>query len=408
MAWGKVDIKRREENFSMKKILVLYSRIPYPLIGGDRIRIYNTAKILSRGYKVDLLCINEGKIKNEYIEKLKEVFNEVIYFSYHPLRFKWNAFKGLFLRKPLQVSYYYFKEVQRWINKRYRNYDLIFCNHIRTAEYVKDAHYVKIVDLHDAISMNYAKAKLNTRGWWKIIYWIENKKLLPYEIKTIDKFDKSFIVSDTDRDYLIKHGADKKKIVTISVAVKEEVVNRISRVEEKDELVFLGKMDYPPNEDAAIYFTEIVFPILKKERKKLKFIIVGAKPTRRILRLKKIGGIEVTGFVEDPYKHLEEGKVFVAPIRFGAGIQNKILEAMALRKSVVTTSCGAEGINGRDGEHFLVADNPEDMAEKILDLLENEKKRKVIGEKARALIEREYTWDIIGNKLLREIEEVIK
>jgi len=71
MAWGKVDIKRREENFSMKKILVLYSRIPYPLIGGDRIRIYNTTKILSRGYKVDLLCINEGKIKNELIEKFR-------------------------------------------------------------------------------------------------------------------------------------------------------------------------------------------------------------------------------------------------------------------------------------------------------------------------------------------------
>jgi len=392
--------------FLMKKILVLYSRIPYPLIGGDRIRIYNTAKTLSRNYEVDLVCISEGRIESEYVERLKEVFNEVTYFSYHPLRFKWNALKGLFLKKPLQVSYYYFKEIQRWINEKYRGYDLIFCNHIRTVEYVKDIAHAKIVDLHDAISMNYAKAKLNTAGWWKIIYLMENKKLLPYEIKTIHKFDKSFIVSDTDRDYLIQQGANEKKIVTISVAVKEGVVNRISQVKEKDELVFLGKMDYLPNEDAVIYFAKSVFPMLKKEKGKLKFIIVGARPTKRVLKLGRIKGIEITGFVEDPYKYLEASKIFVAPIRFGAGIQNKILEAMALRKPVVTTSCGAEGINGKDGEHFLVADNPEDMAEKILDLLENEKKRRAIGERAKALIEKEYTWDTIGKRFLREIEEL--
>jgi len=396
--------ERRRGIFSMKKILMLCSRIPYPLIGGDRIRIYNTAKILSKQYKVDLVCISEGRVESEYEERLKEVFNEVTFFSYHPLRFKWNAFKGLFLKKPLQVSYYYFKEIQGWINEKCRGYDLIFCNHIRTVEYIKDITSAKVVDLHDALSMSYTKAKLNATGWWKIIYWIENKRLLPYEIGTINRFDKSFIVSDADRDYLIQHGADEKKIVTISVAVKEEVINRISQVKEKNELVFLGKMDYLPNEDAAIYFTKIVFPMLKKE--KLKFIIVGAKPTRRVLKLRKIKGVEVTGFLEDPYKYLEVSKVFVAPIRFGAGIQNKILEAMALRKPVVTTSCGAEGINGRDGEHFLIANEPEDMAEKILDLLENEEKRRAIGERARALIEKEYTWDTIGKKFLREIEEL--
>lgn len=391
----------------MKKILILSSRIPYPLIGGDRIRIYNTAKILSRNYKIDLLCMNEGRVESEYVERLKEVFNEVVCFSYHSLRFKWNAFKGLFLKNPLQVSYYYFKEIQRWINERYRDYDLIFCNHIRTAEYMKKIDCAKIVDLHDAISMNYAGAKLNIKGWWKVIYFIENKKLLPYEIKTTDKFDKSFIISDVDRDYLIKYGAKGEKIATVPVAVREEIVDRISQVKEKNELVFLGKMDYPPNEDAVIYFTKAVFPMLKKEKKKLKFIVVGARPTKKVLKLRGAEGVEVTGFVDDPCKYIEAAKVFVAPMRFGAGIQNKILEAMALRKPVVTTTLGAQGIEGKEGKHFLVADKPEKMAKKILSLLENENRRGSIGNEARALIEEKYTWKRVGEQFLKEIEEVL-
>lgn len=393
-----------------KKILILCSRVPYPLVGGDKIRVYNTAKVLSNNYKVDLLCINEGKLINEYIEKLRKVFNEVICFSHHPLRFKWNAFKGIFSKKPLQVSYYYFAEIQKWINKRYKDYDLIFCNHVRTVKYIKNAICAKVVDLVDAISMNYERAKKNgeVRGWWKIVYGIESKRLLHYEVRTINKFNKSFIVSEVDRNYLIRYGANKERIVTIPVAVKDEIINRSSEKKEKEQISFLGKMDYLPNEDAAIYFARNVFPILKKKRKKgLKFLIVGAKPTRKVLRLKKIEGVEVTGFVKDPYEYIEMSKVFVAPMRFGAGIQNKILEAMALRKPVVTTSLGVEGINGKDGEHFLVADDSETMAERILDLLEDGEKRKKIGERARALIEEKYTWNIVGEKLLKEVETII-
>jgi len=111
--------------------------------------------------------------------------------------------------------------------------------------------------------------------------------------------------------------------------------------------------------------------------------------------------------VEDPYKYLEKAKVVVAPLRFSAGIQNKILEAMALRKAVVTTTKGARGIAGRDGEHFWVADEPKDMAEKILKLLANPHLRKEIGENARRLAETSYRWDIIGEKLLAEIDKVL-
>ena len=178
-------------------------------------------------------------------------------------------------------------------------------------------------------------------------------------------------------------------------------------MEEKNWIVFLGKMNYYPNEDSVVYFARQVFPLLRSKLKNVKFIIVGAYPTRRVQALSKIPGVEVTGFVDDPYEYLGRAKVVVAPIRLGAGIQNKILEAMALRKPVVTTSKGARGIaGGADGKHFVVADDPEKMAEKILELLNDPERRREIGQNARALIEERYTWDVIGAELLAEIEKV--
>ena len=385
---------------------MLYSRIPYPLIGGDRIRIYNTAKILSADYGVDLLFISEGKVRQDYIEKLKEVFSEVTFFSYSSLRPKWNALRGLFLRGPLQVHYYYFEEIKTWIDKNCRKYDLIFAHHIRMAEYLRDVALPRVIDLHDAISMTYRKARNNARGLWRAIYSVENRRILPYEVRTVNEFDRSFIVSDVDRDYLVRHGANPQKIVTIPVAVKEEAISASYPVEEKDRVAFLGKMDYPPNQDAAIYFAKKVFPLLRKKAPQLEFIIIGALPPKSVLELQKIPGVTVTKFVEDPYKYVAASKVFVAPMRFGAGTQNKILEAMALRKPVVTTSLGANGVKGEDGKHFLVADEPEEMTEKILSLLDDSGKREDIGYEARDLVEREYTWSRVGEKFLGEIEQL--
>jgi len=391
----------------MKKILVLYSRIPYPLIGGDRIRIYYTGKTLSRRYKVDLVCLNEGKVREEHKEKLKEIFNEVIIFPYSHYRFRCNALAGVVSKKPLQVHYYYFKRMQKWINDNYRNYDLVFANHIRTVEYLKKIDCPKIVDLHDAISMNYLEAARRVTGLWKAIYWMEKGRVLPYEVKTVNEFARSFIVSDIDRDYLIQQGAAQEKIITIPVAVKDEVINRSSQIKEENQIVFFAKMDTLPNRDAAIYFAKEVFPLLRKKNRSLKFIIVGARPPREVLRLEGIAGIKVTGFVEDPYNFFDSCKVFVVPLRFGAGVQNKLLEAMALRKPVVTTSLAAKAIKGEDGKHFLVADTPVKMANRILGLLEDKEKRGSLGEEARVLIEKYYTWRTVGQKLLREIDKVI-
>lgn len=392
----------------MKKILVLSSRVPYPLIGGDRNRVYRISKILASRYQVDLLAINETKVKHEVLGALEQVFNHVILFDYSLTLLKANAFKKLFSLKPTQVAGYHFKTIQRWINKHFEGYDLIYANHIRTAEYARKLPCKKVLDFHDAISMNYKDALRRAKGFWKAFYFIEDKRLLPYELGVLQEFDKYFITSQADKDYLLANASRPADIEVIPMGVSEKALERDQNVKEENWLAFLGKMNYYPNEDAAVYFANEVFPLLRSKDKSLKFVVIGAHPTRRVQALRKIQGVEVTGFVDDPYEYLEKAKVVVAPTRLGAGIQNKILEAMALRKAVLTTSKGARGIaGGEDGKHFLIADSPGDMAEKILELLSDVERRKVIGQNARALIEEKYTWDVIGAKLLTEIEKVI-
>ena len=196
--------------------------------------------------------------------------------------------------------------------------------------------------------------------------------------------------------------------MVIPNGVKEELFARINKFEGKEEdwLVFLGKMNYAPNVDAVTYFAKKIFPLVRKKTG-VRFLIVGNKPIKEVLNLQKIEGVDVTGFVEDPYEYLEKAKVIVAPLRFSAGIQNKILEAMTLRKSVITTSKGARGITGKDGKHFVVADGETNIATKILELLGDEPKRREIGKNAKKLMEEKYRWSIVGEKLLKEIKDVL-
>ncbi|MBW1716384.1 MAG: glycosyltransferase [Deltaproteobacteria bacterium] len=395
----------------MLRILVLTFRTPFPLTDGARIRIYNVGKILAQRYPVDLLAINEGRVAHEHLKELGEIFNKVNAYPFHPLRFKINTLKGLLSRDSLQIYYHHFGKAQRWIDRHYADYDVLFCFHIRMTRYLrKITDKPKVIDFIDATSINYREAQERARGIWRFIYRVENRRLLAYELKMRKEFDKAFITSPFDKAYLDENsGHPNDNLVVIPNGVKEELFTRSKRFEGKEEdwLVFLGKMNYAPNVDAVTYFAKEIFPLVR-QKANVKFFIVGTSPAKEVLRLGEIDGVEVTGFVEDPYEYLERAKLVVVPLRFSAGIQNKVLEAMALRKAVVTTTKAARGIEGEDRRHFIIADDEEGMASKILKLLADESRRKEIGENARELVEAKYRWDSVGEKLLKEIEEVLK
>jgi sugar transferase (PEP-CTERM/EpsH1 system associated) len=391
-----------------RSILVLSSRIPFPLIGGDRIRIYNFGVHLSQHYNIDLLALHEGELDKNTIAGAERAFRRVFVFNYPRIRFLANALRGFGKGKALQVAYYGYEEVQSWIDRHMGEYDGIFANHIRMSPYVEDRKTLKWVDLHDAISFNYSTAIDKKIGIWRFAYRYENRRVLADELKAIKKFEKTFIVSSRDKNFLAKQGCDADRIVVAPVAVPDQLLEKKIDEAKDDNICFIGKMDTVANVDSACYFAEEIFPLIRRKRPRSRFLIVGAVPARKVRNLARFPGVEVTGWVNDPYKIVGMAKVVVAPMRIGAGMQNKILEAMALGKTVVTTSLAADGIGGRDGEHYLIADSPLDCTEIVLQILSDAEMRKCVGWKAKQWVKEHHTWSVLAELFHRELGESLK
>lgn len=385
-----------------KRILIVSSRPLFPPIGGDRIRTFNTVKILSEKYFIDLIYLKEkdGEVVNHH--ELNKYCTLVEGFKFSKFRFFLNTILGFFKnRYPMQVNYYYFKKVQRFIDNLLLNhdYEFVFGFHIRTTRYLENYNGTKVVDLVDSIAMNYTKAIVNARGVWKFIYKIESNRVKKYEKLISHKYDKVVVTSNIDKEYI---GNDEMRVIGNYVnfnggaTVKEMKLGLIS---------FLGKMNYEPNISAVTYFINDVFPRLNCVEFELKFKIIGAFPTKDILKYKYIKGIEITGFVTDPYPLVCESHIVVAPMISGAGIQNKILEAMNLGKCVVTTKLGAEGLEDLKGNELIICVDTMDMVNKINDLLRHPEQVLIIGKNAKHYISHKFSYNSIKNKLLEFMEQ---
>ena len=386
-----------------KKILFLTSRLPYPPIGGDRLKNFWLLKILSKYFHVHLVSIADQEIPNEFLNWAKDLGITYEIFRKKKWEFYKNAFKFVFNKLPIQVNYYYFSDIQRYIDSIYNNFDLTFTTLIRTAQYVIDKNKPKILDMADSIALNYKRSKENTKSIkWKILHHLEANRLLEYEKICISKFDKTLFFNEEEKEFF--NGLQKTP--WIPHGVNEELLKYEKKNQAyKNCVVFFGKMDYQPNIDAVLWFSENVLPLLNKN---IRFCVVGAYPTSAVRELeKKYDNVAITGYVEDPYEILKSSICVVAPMQTGGGIQNKILESMALGTVNIVSSKAAKPIKAKDKEHFLVVDNPKEMAKTINDIYNNPEKYNYLKVNSREYIKNNFTWSIYEQKLLQIIEEVL-
>jgi sugar transferase (PEP-CTERM/EpsH1 system associated) len=363
---------------------------------------------LARDHEVELLIIDDQPPDEDAINTLESMFSDVTTFSYPSYRFYLNAGRGVISRLPLQAYYFWFRRVNRWIDAQINRYDLLFCNHLRTAKYACERAVPKVLDLVDAMSRTYQRMSSELSGIQKAIYTVERRRMPKYERRMIDEFDISFITSDVDKQHIEEGWRTAPDLTVVPNGVDKELLKRGPAFSERSfTIVFLGKMDYFPNEDAVCHFAENIFPFVRDAVPNAIFKIVGMNPTERVSQLAHRPEVEVTGFVDEPTVHTADADIVVAPLRYGAGIQNKILEAMALGKAVVTTPLGAEGIDGVSESHFVVADSANEFADATIELLQNENRRLDIGREAHTLISRQYTWDAVAEPLLQPVRELL-
>jgi sugar transferase (PEP-CTERM/EpsH1 system associated) len=390
----------------MARVLVISPRLPYPLTGGSKIRIFNIARILAEEYTVDLLVINNGNAKQEQVDPIQEKFNEINVFDFPSYRFYLNTIPGLFSQLPVQCHYFSFQAVHQWLDKYVERYDLFVPITFRVANYVRERESPTIIDFVDSISHTYSELASNFSFPKSLVYKIDGRRSLDYERKLLDEFDHAFITTAADKTNITS--SDDPSISVIPNGVRADLLKLDPSPEgSKPWIVFLGKMDYPPNEDAAIYFSDEVFPLIRDQCPAAKFLVVGTSPTEKVRRLNERLGVQVTGFVDDPIEYLQRARVVVAPLRYGGGIQNKILEAMALGKSVVTTPLGATGIHGKHRIHIMIANNSQEISAATAELFNDVELRREIGIRARKLINERYRWETIAPDILERVHYVL-
>lgn len=370
---------------------MLCPQSPYPLHNGSAIRSFQSVRFFSLlGYKVDVLYISTVDDLNNVKNGMAHCCENVFLFRRSRLLSFIQVLLGVFSTKPFQVSLFYSQKARKWIQNHVNEYSMVYCNNIRTAEYAIHLPCIKVIDYVDAISMNYEKSGKLLNGLKGRIYSIECKRCLKYEREILSQFDKRIIISNVDKNYILGDRIDEISVVPNYVTIGDIFVNWNTKGEN---IVFIGSMYYEPNVQAVVYFVKQVLPLVWKKYPNVIFYIVGKKPDKRVAKLES-DKVVITGFVDSVWEYLGKASVVVVPMISGSGLQNKILEALAVKACVVTTPIGFEGLINDEGAP-IVSEDANDMADKIVWLLEHKTIRKELGEKGYKYIINHYSEEVV-------------
>jgi hypothetical protein len=310
----------------------------------------------------------------------------------------WNCLMALFSSKSLRCAYFYSPLVRRRVGEKIsqREVELVHAEHLKSVPMIVDASgkVPAVFDAVDCISMFEARRRDVIRNpLLKVFSWVEQKKMAYWEDKASRLFNRIVISSAVDKEYYPARGHLVEKIDVIPNAVDLEQFGFQQFETQKNLIVFCAKLDYFPNQDAALYFSRSVWPLLRARRPELEFQIVGSRPPRSVRQLDGKDNIRVIASVPDVRPFLGRAWIALCPIRARAGIQFKVLEAMALGVPMIATSISCPGLAIEAGKHLLVADTPEEFVSAIELLLDNPALRASLVQAGRTYVEKHHDWN---------------
>gem|GEM_PF-190515 len=377
----------------------LTTRMPYPPFGGDRLRAHHMLKGLERVGRCRVIHVsNAAPPANSVIMTLWND-NDLVIRQLSTAGCLFRAFAALASRRPLQVAMFDSPIAKRRLRSHVQGAKGVLAMLVRTAPLALLGQGKRVLDLTDSIGLHYQEAATRTNSiLWSLIYRIEGPRLLAYETAMTRIFDHTTLVNAKETEFF----KFPERVHWITNGVNPALLKRpLSHNPTKDRVCFLGKMDYRPNIDACLWFIRNVLPILPSD---IGFMIIGMNPGPEFTRLaaESNGRIVVTGFLDDPFTEMTESLAVIAPMQTGGGVQNKMLEALALGCLVLSSRKAASAIGSEsDSPCLLVMEEPEEYVAAILEVQKNPNQFDQIRSNARDFITSYAHWDEIYPQIAR-------
>lgn len=383
-------------------LLYLTHRIPYPPNKGDKVRSFNILKQLARDFSVHLGTFVDCEDDLQHIPALQQWCSSVYAPRLHPTRARVLSLRGLLRDEALSLPYYRSASLQSWVESSVRQHGI----HHALAFSAPMAQYLsapqlrcRVVDFCDVDSAKWTSYAEQHRWPMSWLYRREGRTLLDFEQAVAAKVEAATFVTEAEVALFrrLTSGLDSGRVVAVQNGVDADFFAPSASFESPypsggPVVVFTGAMDYWPNIDAVSWFAREILPMLRQRVAGVRFYIVGMNPAPAVQALARPDEVVVTGAVEDIRPWLAHADAVAAPLRIARGIQNKVLEAMAMARPVVVSQASAIGLAGEDGEDFVAAATASDYVTQLAALLVDAARRQRMGERARACVLAHYSW----------------
>jgi sugar transferase (PEP-CTERM/EpsH1 system associated) len=380
---------------ALTRLLYIAHRIPYPPNKGDKIRSYNEAFFLSKRFEVDLVCFVDGPEDERHMKVLQGICRTATGFRRGPLLKAWRLATGFLAGKALSAALYDHGGMRAKIRRLIREHEyariVVFSGQM--AQYIPaDLLPRTILDYCDVDSHkwdNYADRLPFYAAWF---YRLEARRLFAFENAASRKALATLFITPSERQIYLALGGEGN-LLTLGNGVDTGYFVPSGTKPEPDRILFTGAMDYFPNEEGVAWFAKEVFPFVRKDHPRARFVIAGSNPSLKVRSLARLDGVEVTGFVPDMRAEQAKAHIVVVPLRIARGMQNKVLEAMACGKAVVVGKAAMGGIHAEHGRDLFVAESPDEFRAALGRLLSEPDLVEAMGKAARAYILAHLSWE---------------
>jgi sugar transferase (PEP-CTERM/EpsH1 system associated) len=378
------------------RIFYICRRVPFPPDRGDKIAAFNAIRHLAARHEVHVFCLGDGVQDLANISGLQAYAKSVSAAPVDEFTIKLRALAALVTGQPLSVAALNESKLHDAIQKKFTELrpDLIIvysCNMAQFAEHFPNVpRIMHFGDLDSLKWPQYAERSSIPLNW---IYAIEARRLLGYERHIAQIFSHALVHTEIE-----KHDFERLipgiPVAVVGNGVDLDYFRSAGEAKKPASMVFTGVMDYRPNIDAVVWFCDEILPIVQANIPVANFTICGSRPAPAVRRLAKRRGVRVTGWVADARPYLDRAEIFVAPLRMARGVQNKLLEALAMGLPCVASTAAWSGTAVADGQGILATDEPREFARHVIDLLGDSDGRAEMARRARAAAVANYRWEV--------------